>query len=561
VRHVRHRSSLLVVVLALALIAAACGGGGGKKNNAAPTENARKGGTVTLSAEQELDCAAFLATCGNSLWGTFALGQHVLPLTYNIDPTTGKQVATNLLAGPATLETSPVQKITYKINPAAKWSDGQPITSTDFKFTWQTIVNRDDSYDKTGYKNIDSVDDSVPSTAVVTFKQGQPFGDWRSLFAGFFGLVPSHILQGKDVTAEMTNGFTWSGGPWKLDHWTKGQELVLVPNENYWGQKPNMDKVVFKFITDTAAESQAFKTGQVALMQPQPQLEQTQIKALPNVTTIANDRFDYEAIWFNTDKPPVNSKAVRQALAYATDRQAIVTQLFGPLKPDIRPIQSFTTAANKAYYQQDFARYTRDLAKVDSTMKGDGWAKGPDGIWAKGGQKANLVISSTTGNKRRELTEQILQSQWKEAGFNLTVDNKKSGVLFGELLPAGSYQISLYAQTPSDGDPTNAGGCSNFCSENIPKQPALSGNNYTRISDPALDTVLRNVDNELDEAKRLSEFKKESAMLADDVPALPLDPLFQPVYYYNNRLGGVVDNPVYGSFSTLAKWFCKSPSC
>jgi peptide/nickel transport system substrate-binding protein len=560
VRHVRHGSPFLVLLLALALVAAACGGGGGKKN-AAPAENVRKGGTLTLSAEQELDCAAFLATCGNSLWGTYVLGQHVLPLAYTIDPATGKQVPTNLLAGPATLETSPVQKVTYKINPAAKWSDGQPITATDFKFTWQTIVTRDDSYDKTGYKNIDSVDDSVPSTAVVTFKQGQPFGDWRQLFGAFFGLVPAHLLQGKDVTAEMTNGFTWSGGPWKLDHWAKGQELALVPNPNYWGQKPNLDKVVFKFITDTAAESQAFKTGQVALIQPQPQLEQTEIKALPNVTTLANDRFDFEAIWFNTQKPPVNSKAVRQALAYATDRQAIVTQLFGPIKPDSRPIQSFTTPANKVYYQQDFARYTRDLAKVDSTMKGDGWAKGPDGIWAKGGQKANLVISSTTGNKRRELTEQILQSQWKEAGFNLTVDNKKSGVLFGELLPAGSYQISLYAQTPSDGDPTNAGGCSNFCTENIPKQPALSGNNYTRISDPALDTVLKAVDNELDEAKRLSEFKKESAMLADDVPAIPLDALFQPVYYYNNRLGGVADNPVYASYSTLAKWFCKSPSC
>ena len=121
--------------------------------------------------------------------------------------------------------------------------------------------------------------------------------------------------------------------------------------------------------------------------------------------------------------------------------------------------------------------------------------------------------------------------------------------------------MSLFAQTPGDPDPTNAGGCSNFCTENIPKQPALSGNNYTRIADPTLDTVLKAVDNELNQSKRLDEFKKESSQLADLVPAIPLDPLFQPVFFYNNRLGGVEDNPVYASFWSLSRWYCKTPSC
>ena len=73
--------------------------------------------------------------------------------------------------------------------------------------------------------------------------------------------------------------------------------------------------------------------------------------------------------------------------------------------------------------------------------------------------------------------------------------------------------------------------------------------------------MLKAVDNELNDSKRLDQFKKESTMLADLVPAIPLDPLFQPIYYYNNRLGNVVDNPVYGGFSTLNKWYCKTPSC
>src|SRR5204863_337192 len=82
-----------------------------------------------------------------------------------------------------------------------------------------------------------------------------------------------------------------------------------------------------------------------------------------------------------------------------------------------------------------FSQYVKDLSKVNSLMTGDGWAKGSDGIWAKGGQKASLTVRVTAGNKRRELTEQILQSQWKDAGFELTTDNQSSSILFGQSLP------------------------------------------------------------------------------------------------------------------------------
>ncbi len=84
----------------------------------------------------------------------------------------------------------------------------------------------------------------------------------------------------------MKDGYTCSGGPWKMESWEKGVALTLVPNDKYWGQKPLVDKVVMKFITDTAAEFQAFKAGEVDAIGPQPQLDAVdQIKAgLPGVT-------------------------------------------------------------------------------------------------------------------------------------------------------------------------------------------------------------------------------------------------------------------------------------
>ena len=81
--------------------------------------------------------------------------------------------------------TSPKQVVTYKINPDAKWSDGEPITSRDFKYTWDQIVTQQDIYDTTGYNLIESVDDSDPATAVVTYKS--PYASWKGLFGAVSG--------------------------------------------------------------------------------------------------------------------------------------------------------------------------------------------------------------------------------------------------------------------------------------------------------------------------------------------------------------------------------------
>src|SRR5689334_22835389 len=119
-----------------------------------------------------------------------------------------------VLASEPVLETTPVQKITYKINSKAVWNDGIALTSSDFKYTWDQIANGTDVYDKTGYDLIAGVDDSDPTTAVVTFKEGQTYSDWRGLFVGNYGIWPSHILQGKDRDALTKDGYTFSAGPW-----------------------------------------------------------------------------------------------------------------------------------------------------------------------------------------------------------------------------------------------------------------------------------------------------------------------------------------------------------
>jgi peptide/nickel transport system substrate-binding protein len=198
------------------------------------------------------------------------------------------------------------------------------------------------------------------------------------------------------------------------------------------------------------------------------------------------------------------------------------------------------------------------LAQVNTLMTGDGWAKGSDGIWAKNGTKATLELKTTTGNKRRQLTAQILQTQWATAGFQLNVTPESSSVLFGQDLPGGNYQIGLYAQTPADNDP---GECSLWCSQNIPTPAHNSGTNWQRISDPQLDKLWADVDTNLDDNVRISEAQQGQAILADLVPALPLDPFPDIIVIQESKIGvqtGTFQhNFAYGPFTYLNTWFLK----
>lgn len=567
----QRRTALFALLVVFAMIAAACGGGndGGEEPGAGEEttdttgaeEEAEKGGTAVFGAEQEPDCADWIASCAGASWGTYTMAAHTMPRPFNFDPKTSELVPSELLDGEPKLEEGPPQKVTYKINPDAVWSDGTPITSADFKYTWEQIVNGKDIYDKTGYDQITSVDDSKPKEVVVTFKT--QYAAWKPLFGGFYGIYPKHLVGTGDEAARnaaMKDGYKWSGGPWMIEAWTKGQEVKLVPNPKWYGEKkPNFDAVVFKFLADSAAEQQAYKTGQVSMIYPQAQLELADLKTLPDTEFDVTSSLSYEALWINTTKEPVNSKAVRQALAYSIDRASAVKTLFGPVQPDIKQIDAFISSANKQWYSDPFKKYTRDLKKVDELMTGDGWKKGADGIWEKNGKKAEIENSTTAGNKRRELTQEILTSQLKEAGFIFKINNTTPATLFGEWGPKGVYTTAIYAQVPSSTDP---GVCEVFCTKSIPTTDKPSGTNWTRLSDPKIDEALEAADLELDEAKRKKLIDQGHAAIAEGVPGIPIDPFPDIIIYNTAKLRGPIDhNVVYGPWFNMNEWWCEGGQC
>lgn len=513
------------------------------------------GGEIVIGAEQEPDCADWIATCGGSIWGTYIMQIPTLPGVFQT-----RQVDDEWVPVPSDLVTAEpevevaddgTQTITYSINPDAVWSDGEPITSADFEYTALQIRDGDDIFDKTGYDRIASIDATDPATAVVTLSS--PYAGWRTLFS-VYGIMPAHLLEGQDRNALMADGYDFSGGPWKIDEWTRGTSVTLVPNENYWGEKPHLDKVTFLFLPDTTAAFQALKSGQVSALYPSPQLDAlNQIDAgLPGIRSQVDARSgNLEAIWLNNSAAPFDSVAVRQALAYSIDRDAIVSRLFGSLGID-EAQQSFNSPMVAPFAADDFAQYSLDLDKVDELMEGDGWSKGSDGVWAKGGETATFSIKTLAGNKRRDLTVQVLQSQLADAGFEMTIDQVTPADLFGTIAPQGDFQAGLWALVDTFPDPTLS---STFSSVNIPSEAnGFSGINFYRTDIEGLDDLLGQVDSEIDPDARIAASHEADALIAENVPSLPLDAV-PNVLLWSDTVGGPLQiNPVEGPFWNLAEW-------
>jgi peptide/nickel transport system substrate-binding protein len=554
VKRFRHSFVVVALLAVAALVLAACGSDSKGGTSSTTKSSGTSSGTLTVGAEQDAACADWIDQCASSVWGVYMMMAQTMPRVFDYAKQGGVwvEVPSPTMAGmPVAATVNGKQTVTYTISDAAVWSDGEPITSNDFKYTWDQIVNGKSTYDATGYDHIESIDTTNPKVAVVTFAEN--FASWTALFSADYGIFPSHILEGKDRDQLMKNGYSWSGGPWFMK-WDKGVSVTLTPNPRWYGTKPTIKKVIFKILSNTASEFQAFKSGEVAAIYPQP--EPSAVATIKHGLGGTNslytaDTGNVEALWMNNNKYPLDSVAVRQAIAYSIDRDAIVKRLFGDLGVD-KAVQTLNPPIVARYADTTaWSGYTLNLDKVASTMQGDGWTK-KGGYWTKDGKTAALTIQTTAGNKRRELTEQILQEQLKAGGFKLSIKNPSADDLFGKVLPAGNYQIALYGQTATS---LNPGLCAIACSTNIPaKANDFAGQNWQWIDIPTLDPLLQTVDTSIVTQERIDASKQGDQVMAQDQVSLPLDPLPNIALWSKKISGPVSDNPLLSMFWNLHLW-------
>src|SRR5206468_5287292 len=157
----------------------------------------------------------------------------------------------------------------FKLRDGLKWSDGQPITSDDVKFTYALAYDpqyKDFASPRRGdlSKYIASIDTPDPKTVVV--KTTQVYAPFLASH-GLYGILPKHVLgnlDGKALnSAEFNSAPTVVNGPFKFKSWDKGQQVTLERNDSYWGGAPYLDQWIMKVLPDSVALTNQLKTGEL----------------------------------------------------------------------------------------------------------------------------------------------------------------------------------------------------------------------------------------------------------------------------------------------------------
>jgi peptide/nickel transport system substrate-binding protein len=452
--------------------------------------------------------------------------------------------------------------ITYKLKKGVKWSDGQPFTSADVKFTWEALINPKNLVkSRSGYELIESVKTPDDHTAVVKYKEY-----YAPYLTRFAPVLPKHILgQLDNMNDAPYNRMPVGTGAFRVTEWVSGDHITMEKNPYYReADKVKIDKLFFKIIPSREVGIAQIQAGdvdgvwdlieaQIPMMEKNPEISLCLSNGLVSERLIMNHSTPLPPNNGNPDYPhPILADLrVRQAIQYAIDKDTIIDKLlYGKAQPGTTEIPDGWA------HNPDVKPTEYDPEKAKQLLEEAGWKPGPDGIRQKDGTRLRLKITTTTGNKLREMVEQVLVAQMKAVGIEFYIENVPSSVLFGSWAndadrKKGRYDILMYTTGPGIDPHQQYEGY--FHSKNIPTEAnGGSGYNYTRHRDAELDKWLDLAGKAPSMEKRAEAYRKAQERVAQIVPHIYLYRRVN-VHAFRNNVKGWKPNG-YGIIDVVATW-------
>lgn len=446
--------------------------------------------------------------------------------------------------------------ITYKLRDGVKWGDGKPFTAADVKFTWQAIMDNSNAVNsRAGYEDIASIDTPDPLTAVVKFKKL-----YAPALTLFRFVLPQQGFGGTAMTGVPFNRKPFGTGPYMVKEWTSGESIVLEANPNY-RTPPATGGLIFRITPSREQSVLLLKSGEADVVWDLIEASIPEFQTNPNVKLWTTPSSNVEYLGLNLAQrgnpadpskphPILGDINVRKALSLAIDRGVLVNKLMYGKSTVATSAIGLGWAADPSIA---IAPYNPDEAK--RLLDAAGWQPGADGIRQKNGQRLSLEITTTSGNKLRELAEQVLQQQLAAVGIELKINNVPSSTMFGNWasngpLQRGNYDISMDTWGPEI-DPANFV-ATLFQSASIPKESG-GGWNYFRINDPKIDAAIEAGRSTLDQAARKKAYAEVARLVNDTYAYIPLYNRLL-INAFNANVTGWTPNPWDDLTWDVAKW-------
>ncbi len=431
--------------------------------------------------------------------------------------------------------------ITYHLRKDVKWSDGVPFTSKDVTWTWHAIMNPNNNIvSRHGYDYIRSIDTPDDWTAIVHLKtRFSPFVN--TFFTDSdqpYGVAPAHVLAKYPNVNQIpfNSEPTVSDGPFRFAEWVRNDHVSLVANDSFFLGKPGLKRIEIKVIPDENTSVELLKSHAIDW------IYQASIHLYPQVKDILGTSITwmrvngYYDVQFNTTSPQMKDARVRQAIAYAMDKQNLVnTTMFGQETIASEDIPDWMWAFNPKVRS-----YPYDAAKARGLLAQAGYTPGPGGIVQKGGEPLSLLLVTENSNTTYKQLALLLQAQLRRIGIQAQIKLFPGAQLYapageGGILQNGHFDLIVDGWY-SGIDPDDS---AQFMCQNVPP----GGYNYARYCSPEMDAAETMALTHYDQATRKAAYAKTQTLLARDVPEIFINWLRQ-MHPINVDFKGLDPSPV-----------------
>ena len=315
-----------------------------------------------------------------------------------------------------------LKTLSFKLKPDVKFQDGKSFSSKDVKFSFERFGAKDSTNkDKAFFASIESIETPDPLTAVLHFKEPS----FQALF--HLGGETAVILDEKSATDEATNPI--GTGPYKLSSWTKGSSLTLDKWDGFRdAAKVPLEHATFRFISDPSAEVAALLAGDIDVMANLQNVQALgQFKSDPRFEVLIGGTEGKTILAMNNKKKPLDDLKVRQAIAHAIDRKAVIDGAMDGLGT---PIGSHLTPNDPGYVDLT-GMYPHDPEKAKALLKEAGvklplelsLILPPPAYARQGGQIIAAELAEVGINAKIQEVEwaQWLSGVYKDKNYDLTI--------------------------------------------------------------------------------------------------------------------------------------------
>lgn len=427
---------------------------------------------------------------------------------------------------------------TFQLNPKATFSDGRPVRASDVVFTLRKIVEPE-------------VEAQMVAAGfdLLDLTRTRAVGD-HTVEVGFREALSSQLLQFNNVLVlpeqvysqgDFRTAFTEKAvgsGPYRLLRWVPGKEVVVQRRQDYWGQNPWIDTVVFRVILNNATAWNAARTGE---LDETPLQSDLWLREQKNPTLGRRLHFlrfyglAYNYIAWNARNPLFSDKRVRRALGMCLDTKSIITSLYGGTA---RAMNGHFVPEQWAY-NPSVPIIEYDPAGAKQTFTSLGWLDtNGDGILDRGGKPFRFALTVLGGSTQALTIAQSFQSTLRQVGIEADIAVLDGAVAIQRIL-AGNYDAA-YLSWDLDPDPDPF---ALFHSTQIPPR----GQNFVYYASPQADELIERGRREMRQSARADLYQQLHAILAEDQPYTWVS---QPSmkWVVNRRVHGVRESKGWGLF-------------